>query len=140
MILIALVFLIPIWRIASSKGYSGKAFVLAAGIPAFIAQSIGVILEPSSSNIRFLIPAGTIGIPLLTLGLAAILPTKAGAPGKAWRKITFPCPDCGETLSFNRELEGLVRECPKCDEIVTVQNSPDSSQASPGKRTSGEGL
>ncbi len=34
MILLALIFLIPIWRIARSKGYSGRLFVFAAGIPA----------------------------------------------------------------------------------------------------------
>ena len=96
MILIALVFLIPIWRITSSKGYNGKAFVFAAGIPATIAQLIDVILEPYSSTMGLLIPVGTLGIPLLTLGLAAILPTRPGAPGKAWLKITFPCPHCGE--------------------------------------------
>jgi len=95
-ILIALVFLIPIWRITSSKGYNGKAFVFAAGIPATIAQLIDVILEPYSSTMGLLIPVGTLGIPLLTLGLAAILPTRPGAPGKAWLKITFPCPHCGE--------------------------------------------
>ena len=136
MIIIALVFLIPIWRITSSKGYNGKAFVFAAGIPASIAQIIGITLEIESDTMELLIPVGTLGIPLLTLGLAAILPTRPGAPGKAWMKITFPCPDCGETISFNRELEGLTRQCPKCDEIVTVKENPDHSQAGPGKRSS----
>ena len=125
MILIALVFLVPIWRIATSKGYNGRAFVLIAGIPAAIAQAIDVMIRPESPTAGYLISAGVLGIPLLTLGLAAVLPTRAGAPGKAWRKVTFPCPDCGRVISFNRELEGLARECPHCDEIVTVADNPD---------------
>jgi endogenous inhibitor of DNA gyrase (YacG/DUF329 family) len=128
-IIIALVFLIPIWRIARSKGYNGRAFVLVAGTPAAIATAISVLLEPQSDAMAMLLMVATIGIPLLTLGLAAVLPTRPGAPGKAWLKITFPCPDCGHSLSFGRELEGLNRQCPKCDEIVTVS---DKSDASPG--------
>ncbi len=129
MILLALIFLIPIWRIARSKGYSGRLFVFAAGIPASIAVAIDVVLRPHSDAMALLITLAEIGIPLLTLGLVAVLPTRAGAPGKAWLKITFPCPDCGTSISFNRELEGLVRQCPNCDEIVTVN---DNSDASPG--------
>jgi len=119
-ILLCLIFLIPTWRIASSKGYNGRAFVLAAGIPASIATVVDVVFENQSDTFASLVLAAGLGVPLLVLGLAAILPTRPGAPGKAWRTISFPCPDCGASLSFKRELEGLTRQCPKCDEIVTV--------------------
>jgi hypothetical protein len=122
MLLIAFLLLVPTWRIATSKGYSGRTFVLSSGIPAFLATVIVLGLAPQSRPMRFLLPAVELGIPLLVLGLAAILPTRPGAPGKAWRKITFPCPDCGASLTFKRELEGLSRRCPKCHEIVKVRD------------------
>ena len=135
MILIALAFLVPIWRIASSKGYSGRAFVLVSGIPAFIATAIEVTLKPQAGAVTTLLAVAELGVPLLVLGLAAILPTRPGAPGKAWRTITFPCPECGKALSFKRELEGLVRQCPQCDAIVTVRDNHDPGQ---GSRSPGE--
>jgi hypothetical protein len=121
-ILLCLLFLIPTWRIASSKGYNGRAFVLAVGIPASIAIVVDVVIEYELERLASLILAAQVGVPLLVLGVAAILPTRPGAPGKEWRTITFPCPDCRASLSFERELEGLARQCPECGEIVTVMD------------------
>lgn len=80
MILIALVFLVPIWRITASKGYNGKAFVLAAGIPAAIAQSIGVMIESRSETFDYLITAG--------------VPASPRTPSAAARSSARPGP-CG---------------------------------------------
>lgn len=35
-------------------------------------------------------------------------------------EITFTCPECGRTITFDREREGLADLCPKCGEVITV--------------------
>ena len=125
MVFLAALILVPIWRLATAKGYNGKAFVLATGIPAFIANTIGLVLAPRSDIAHLIISWAVLGIPVLTLVLAAALPTRPGAPGSAWLTISFPCPGCGKPLSFNRELEGLKRRCPHCDERFTIRDESE---------------
>lgn len=37
--------------------------------------------------------------------------------------ITFACPKCGHSCTFNRDREGLAEHCPKCGKVITVGKS-----------------
>jgi predicted RNA-binding Zn-ribbon protein involved in translation (DUF1610 family) len=115
MIGLAVLFLIPIYYLAKSKGYNALGVCIASGLFGLVSP--------------FVLHFAT-GMPVLpfsdcTLALAALfvvwlLPARKGAPGKAYLKITFNCPECGASVTFERQEEGAVALCPACGEIVTV--------------------
>lgn len=115
MIAIAVIFLVPAYYLAKSKGYNVVIILVASGI-----LSMGFPLILNILDISDTVPLADITFPFLSLGIVWLLPKKAGAPGKAYLKITFQCPECREEVTFDRSEEGKAELCPKCGEIVTV--------------------
>ncbi len=116
LMLITWMFGIPAYYLAKSKGRSGKFH----GIFAVI---LGIPLGPLFL-LSFILPAAF----LLILYL---LPAKAGAPGKAYLHITFPCPECGQTITFPRRKEGDADICPLCNELVHIPTDKFSQRRQP---------
>jgi hypothetical protein len=115
MILIAVLFLIPAYYLAKSKGYNATTVLIAAGI-----LSIGVPAIARCYKDLELLPIIDISFPALALLIVWLLPEKAGAPGKKYLKISFICPECKKDVVFERRYEGKAELCPKCGEIITV--------------------
>ncbi len=126
MIALAVLFLVPIYYLAKSKGYGGKGLCVASlafgfGGPYLLYYLLDVSISPLS-------PYAVAALILLTLWL---LPARKGAPGKAYLKITFTCPECKKIVTFKRQEEGEVTLCPLCKEIITVPEdefSPKKNQ------------
>ena len=116
MIAVAVIFLLPAYYLAKSKGYNVAIVLVASAI-----LSMGVPLliyginYPDGS-----IPAIDITLPFLSLAIVWLIPERDGAPGKKYLKITFTCPECKEEITFPRSKEGKAELCPKCGEIITV--------------------
>lgn len=115
LIAITVVFLVPAYYLAKSKGYNITLLLicsalLSAGVPAVL-----IFLE-----LTVKIPWLEITFPFLALGIVWLLPEREGAPGKKYLKITFDCPECKEEVTFPRSKEGTAELCPKCNEIITV--------------------
>lgn len=53
--------------------------------------------------------------------LQRLLPTRRENPIDP--EITFACPECGHSVTFDRDREGLADLCPKCGEAITVRKS-----------------
>ena len=115
MIAIAVLFLLPAYYLAKSKGYNVVAVLVASGV-----LSMGVPLALSLLTDSQPLPLLNIAFPALALFIVWILPTKEGAPGRKYLKITFTCPECKQEVVFARRYEGKTELCPKCGEIVTV--------------------
>lgn len=128
MILIAVLFLIPIYYVAKSKGRSGAVCSIAAGIGAAIGFFAPMMWnEPRLAILQFALPAAV-------LLVVAALPGRLGAPGKAYFKIVFTCPECGQTVTFPRASEGTAELCPKCQELIRVPTDEFSPKANPKRR------
>lgn len=126
MIALAVVFLVPAYYLAKSKGYNVAIILIASAI-----LSIGVPLGISIINNENPMPWIDITFPFLALGIVWFLPKRAGAPGKAYLNITFECPECKEEVTFPRSKEGSPQLCPKCGEIITVpldEHSPKPTE------------
>lgn len=116
MMAIAVLFLIPTYYLAKSKGYNVALILVASAI-----ISMGVPIIINILNNEDLMSSGIeIAFPLLALVTVWLLPEKNGAPGKKYLKITFECPECKNEITFPRSAEGLAELCPKCEEIITV--------------------
>ena len=102
---LAVLFGIPIYYLAISKGRSGFGYAISA-------MALG------SSQV-WLGPFGLL-LPAAVLGCLQLLPPRPGAPGKAYMKVEFACPECGKTVTFPREREGAAELCPECGEILRV--------------------
>ena len=124
MIPIAVLFVVPVYYLAKSKGYSGKAFsvitaclyVLGLFLPKFV-------ILPYVGLAPLIFPA-------FSLLLVALLKARKGAPGKSYLKITFSCPECGKTVSFPRHREGVAELCPECGELIRVPEDDHSPKSS----------
>jgi hypothetical protein len=103
---IAFTFFVPMVLKAKSKGYRPAPIV----IPTMLVTAAGFFLGP----VGILVP------PALALLVVILLPEKEGAPGRAYLRHIFQCPECGQSVSFKRGREGLVDLCPKCGELITV--------------------
>lgn len=112
---ITVLFLIPIYYIAKSKGYA--AFWICA-ISAGIAYFAPFLYHAARGEDRLF--AIDITAPLLVLVIIWLMPARKGAPGKRYLKITFECPECRATVSFPRHEEGRAILCSSCGEIITV--------------------
>lgn len=118
-------FLVPIYYRAKAKGFNGVVWAVAAlclGVGSLLASI--VIPWPILSVLGFGFPAAVL------LGMF-ILPARPGAPGSAYLKITFQCPECDQTIWFPRHAEGTAELCPECGEIVTVPKDDHSPRPSP---------
>lgn len=136
MILISILFIVPVYYLAKSKGYSGAVFGITAAALAFVCWFPLPVAIPALGILELILPA-------TVLLIVALLPKRQGAPGKEYLKITMQCPECLETIEFDREREGMAELCPKCGEIIRVptdQWSPKSVEAARRKPvvTSGE--
>jgi len=109
---LALLFIQPSYYRLKSKGYSASPY-----IPLTVAvcgiSLVGALLYP---QVIFAACIASICLFFITRAL----PTKAGAPGEAYLKITFECSYCHESVTFPREREGNAVLCPKCGELIRV--------------------
>ena len=115
MIFLAIVFLVPAYYLAKSKGYNVAIILVCSAV-----LSVGVPLTLNFLEITDGMPWVDITLPCLALGIIWLLPEREGAPGKKYLKITFNCPECNEEVVFPRSKEGRPDLCPKCNEIITV--------------------
>ena len=96
-----------------------SAFVLTADFSseglALLIRIFGVVLGPT----------------LVFLALRKMAP-REGARGEAYLNIEFDCPECGNSLSFDRSRRGLTADCIHCGEIVRIPN--DEPTKSPKRR------
>ena len=107
--------LLPIYYLAKSKGYDAALVCVISGLIGWLTPYAMHYLWEYPQ-----LPIVDITIPLVVLGVVWLLPERKGAPGKAYLKITFTCPECHQIIAFGREREGCAELCPKCGEIVTV--------------------
>ncbi len=128
MILISILFLVPIYYTSISKGYNGKMFAIIAGIPSIIAMVVSSAYPHKILDIVYLV------FPACMLGIVWILKPKPGAPGKGYLKITFGCPECGESITFPRHRAGAGVLCPECGEVVHVPDDEKTSSVEAQKK------
>ena len=115
MIGLTVLFLIPIYYLAKSKGYNALPVCIVCGAVGFITPlALHVFLGED------LFPFADCTAALGALVVVWLLPAKKGAPGKAYLKITFNCPECKTSVTFKRHEEGTAQLCPACGEIITV--------------------
>jgi len=129
MIGITVLFLIPIYYIARSKGYNALLVCIISGLigcftPFFLHYVRG---QP-------LLPFADASIPFALLVVVWLLPKRKGAPGKAYLNIKFVCPECQKQVSFKRHKEGKAVLCTSCGEIITVPLDEYSYKHSDKKR------
>ncbi|MEM7396012.1 MAG: hypothetical protein AAF492_27070, partial [Verrucomicrobiota bacterium] len=115
MIAVAIIFLIPTYYMAKSKGYPAAMICVISGVLTF-GFTHGQIL----TNMIPFHPYLHIIIPGLILFAVWIMPPRKNAPGEKYLKIEFTCTECNQNLSFHRSQEGRAVQCPQCDEIITV--------------------
>jgi ribosomal protein L37AE/L43A len=115
MIGLVVLVLLPIYYLAKSKGYNAVPVCIISGIVGYLTPYALRLIGESPA-----FPIIDMTIPLVALLVVWLLPDKKGAPGKAYLKITFQCPECHQSITFRREREGCSELCPKCGEIVTV--------------------
>ena len=117
LMMITVLFLMPAYYVGKSKGLH-MAWLIGIALAAVFGLVLvaAVFLEDGLllGNLAFFVA------PLFLL-LVWLLPARKGAPGKAYLKITFDCPECGESVTFPRHREGVAVSCPKCAEIITVK-------------------
>ena len=115
LIAIAWVLGVPAYYLAKAKGRSG-------GVYAILIVALGL----------FTFGFGPLALlaPVAAFGVLYLLPARPGAPGKAYLKIVFACPECGKTITFPRSREGDARLCPECGEIIRVPQDKYSPKAS----------
>jgi hypothetical protein len=115
MIGLVVLVLLPIYYLAKSKGYNAVPVCVISSI---VGYSIPYTLRLIGEAPAF--PIIDMTVPLLALVAVWLMPAKKGAPGKAYFRITFQCPECHQSITFKREREGCTEMCPKCGEVVTV--------------------
>lgn len=126
MIIVAVLFLAPLYYLSKSKGFNAVKLV-----------TVATLLSVACTVASFFVPYvgfGQLIFPAIFLITAWIIPSKEGAPGKTYFRITFNCPECKKEVSFKREKEGSAEFCPGCGEIITVPEDEHSS-ARKSKRT-----
>lgn len=119
MIIVAILFLAPLYYLSKSKGFNAVKLV-----------TIATLLSVACTVASFFVPYvgyGQIFFPAIFLLGTWVSPPKKGAPGKAYFKITFNCPECKKEITFKREKEGSAELCPECGEVITVPEDEASS-------------
>jgi len=122
MIGVVVLFLIPTYYIAKSKGYNGTVLAL---VPGVISTVLGFAIFSLESQWLVLC---VYAIPAIFLGIVWLLVPRAAAPGREYLRITFKCPQCDSVIKFGREREGRAELCPQCGALINV---PDD-EFSPG--------
>ena len=125
MLLLAILFLAPAYYVLKARGYSPPIFlwptILVTGA-LWLFQLFGeewILRNAPALGIATGLPS------ILLLGLSYTLPKRKGAPGMS---IEFPCPHCKQVIKFGRQFEGLARQCPKCEEIVSVPSQTTTAE------------
>lgn len=121
MIIIAVLFLAPLYYLSKSKGFNAVKLV-----------TIATLLSVACTLASFFVPYigyGQLFFPAIFLLVAWTIPPKEGAPGKAYFKITFNCPECKKEVTFKREKEGSAELCPECGEIISVPKDEPSPES-----------
>lgn len=115
MIGVIVLFLIPIYYIAKSKGYNTALVCVISGVISVLSPQLYHYIwgEP-------LLPFADASVPMVLLVIIWLLPARKSAPGKAYLRINFVCPECKAPVTFRRHEEGKAVLCPKCGEIITV--------------------
>jgi len=138
MIAIIVVILLPLYYLAKSKGYNAFPICAFSGIAGWLTPYAALLFWDVPPFPLILYPT----VPLCVLLAIWILPAKRGAPGKAYLRITFECPECHQQITFHREREGCAELCPMCGEVVTVptdQFTPVSSSSTKVRPQTAEG-
>ncbi|MFY9182470.1 MAG: hypothetical protein WBI79_04230 [Kiritimatiellia bacterium] len=112
---VIILFLIPIYYIAKSKGYNALLLCVISGLIAFFTPFYLQFFKGWPQ-----LPWADATVPMVLLGIIWLLPARKGAPGKAYLTINFICPECNVPVTFRRHEEGKAVLCPKCGEIITV--------------------
>ncbi len=111
---LAVLFLLPTYYLAKSKGYNALIVLVFGTVLSFgVPWIIYLIYDRLFIGLEIVFP-------VMALFVVWLLPRKDGAPGRSYLKITFPCPECHETVSFARRYEGTAKICPMCSEIITI--------------------
>lgn len=135
--IVGILFLVPIYDAARSKGRNPTGYVGAAAVLAFAAWACALFADLGLSPegpLPALGGAFMLALPAAVLFIVLLLKPLKGAPGEAYLKITFPCPRCGAINTFDREREGFADLCPQCGELVTVPTDRHSPQPEPPAR------
>ena len=126
MIVVAILLLAPLYYLSKSKGFNAVKLVTIATLLS-VACTVAIFFIP-------LLGLGQLIFPAIFLVTVWILPPKDGAPGKAYFRITFNCPECQKEVTFKREREGIVELCPECGEIITVPTDQYTSTKTTSKK------
>jgi len=125
MIGVVILFLVPTYYIAKSKGYNGAVFAL---VPGVISLILGFSIFTVESQWLIL---GFYAVPAIFLGIVWLLLPRATAPGREYLRITFNCPECNGDIRFGREREGKAELCPQCGALIEVPDDEFSPEALP---------
>ena len=112
MILIAVLFLVPLYYISKSKGLNAAKLT-----------TVATLLSIACTVASFFFPYvgfGQIIFPAIFLFSVWLIPRKGGAPGKQYLKIIFDCPECKAEVKFPRSKENTADLCPKCGEVIRI--------------------
>ena len=132
MIGLAVLFLLPIYYIAKSKGFNAFKVCIICGLLGLSAAFLPYLFENAED--RFPIPVIDCTAGMVALFVVWLLPARKGAPGKAYLRIECECPACHANVTFRRQEEGKAVLCPKCKEIMTVPTDQYSPASSASKR------
>ena len=122
---VAMLFLIPTYYIARSKGFNGTVFALIPGMISVVLGISMVILELPW------LAFGVYAIPAVCLGIVWLLMPRAPASSRAHPRITFNCPKCNGDIRFGREREGKAELCRQCGSLIKVPDDEFSPDALP---------
>jgi hypothetical protein len=108
----AFLFILPAYHGLKAKAYDPRPFVSSTIVLCALALALGA--KYPAANAVVLAVAGGL------LLLVTLLRPRPGAPGEAYLKIGFPCPECGRPVEFPRDREGCAELCPECGELICV--------------------
>ena len=118
-IALAVIFVSPAFYRLKAKGYGTRGAVLVTVGLTVLLFAVGGSYNANGWVAGLLLPAALFVLSLL-------LPVRPGAPGTAYLKISFPCPECGETVDFDRDAERRAVLCPACHELIRVPAGEDA--------------
>ncbi len=119
-------FIQPAYRRLKAKGYPARiAFKIIIFI-CTICLGIGIV-EPAAVYLA-------VFFSLSFLLMSVIVRPREGAPGDAIFQITFACPACRESITFDFDREGFAELCPKCGEIVRVPKKTSDVDSASGRQ------
>lgn len=120
---VLILFLIPTYYIARSKGFVGAVLSIVSGILGAACWLASLFLEMTWIGI------GMYAIPATILGIVWLMRPRGGAPGQEYLKIKSNCPECDRPMEFGREFEGRAELCPRCGALINVPEDEYSPEA-----------